>query len=108
MATGNRVLIEVGLTTEQLVAAVRRMPPSVRRRILEALAGSDEAVSGAGPASRRPRGRRERPDDFLAALQAAAGILEVSEDPVRWQRRIRSEWDDRWAIGGARRPNQTR
>jgi hypothetical protein len=28
-------------------------------------------------------------------LDAAKGILHISEDPVRWQRRIRAEWGDR-------------
>ena len=96
MTTGNRVLIEVGLTTEQLVAAVRRMPPAIRRRLLDALARADEAPPRRpNPAPRQPGRGGPRQDDFLAALDAAKGILDISEDPVRWQRRVRSEWDDR-------------
>lgn len=95
MTTGSRVLIELGLTTEQLVAAVRRMPPAIRRRVLDALAGVDEAPRRPNPAPRRAGRGRPRQDDFLAALDAVKGILDVSEDPVRWQRRIRSEWDER-------------
>ena len=95
MTTGNRELIEVGLTTEQLVAAVRRMPPATRRRVLDALARADAAPRRAKPVPRRAGGGRPRLDDFLAALDAAKGILHISEDPVRWQRRIRAEWDDR-------------
>ena len=46
------------------------------------------------------------------AMSACAGILQLDEDPVEWQRRVRAEWDDRSArlerlgarcLGGSRK-----
>ncbi len=81
-------------TEEEIVAAVLRMRPAARRRVLARLIRSS-AAPGTRPAAPAPRPRRPDDDELRAAVAASAGVLRLTEDPVDWQRRIRAEWDDR-------------
>lgn len=89
-----RELPHTGITEDEIVAALRRMRPAARRRVLARLArASSVAPPHPSPA---PRRRPRSPDDELRqAIAASAGVLQLTEDPVEWQRRVRAEWDDR-------------
>jgi hypothetical protein len=82
------------MTEEEIVAAVLRMRPAVRRRVLARLLRASSAAARGLVATPRRR-CRSADDELREALAASAGILKLDEDPVDWQRRIRAEWDDR-------------
>jgi hypothetical protein len=107
MSTEHDELRKVGVTTAQRVRAVRRMSPAARRRLIERLSRAADAptTDAAPPRDDLPAGPPRH--DFIRALDAAVGILDVRENPVRWQRRVRAEWDDRPTPSHRRRATGT-